>query len=467
MLPKRTDAAPNLFTVSLKKVISLEHPLVKLAAEIDWEAIRREIEPAFCDDNGRPAADVRVVIGLFYLKHAFDRSDEDLIDRWVENPYWQWFCGFTVMQHEPPIDASTLSRWRKRIGADRLEVLLQQTIQVARKTGQLRKTHLEKINVDTTVQPKAIAFPTDARLYFKATRNLVRLAKKARIKLRRSFTFMNRKLLVAQGRYARARQFKRARKCERQPRTNLGRVLRDVSRQLTTVADEALREALTQLLLTGRRILEQQRTDKHKIYSVHEPHVECIAKGKAHKRYEFGCKVSVATTNANNFIVGVQALHDSRGHLTLHGNPYDGHTLNDAVSQVVNLTQVEPQHVMLERGYRGHDYSGEAKIHIAGRIPKSATRSFRKMLKRRSAIEPTIGHLKSDHRLERNFLRDKTGDRINALLSAVGYNVCKLLACLACARLLALIAGQLTDARWLTSIFKGQRLPHRTGLING
>lgn len=152
MLPKRTDCVPDLFTVSLKKVISLDHPLVKLADQIDWEAIRREIEPAFCDDNGRPGADVRVVIGLFYLKHAFDQSDEDLIARWVENPYWQWFCGFTVMQHEPPIDDSTLSRWRSRLGAEKLEVMLQQTIQVARNTGQLRKQHLENINVDTTVQ---------------------------------------------------------------------------------------------------------------------------------------------------------------------------------------------------------------------------------------------------------------------------------------------------------------------------
>jgi len=443
MLPKRTDCVPNLFTVSLKKVISLDHPLVKLADQIDWEAIRREIEPAFCDDNGRPGADVRVVIGLFYLKHAFDQSDEDLIARWVENPYWQWFCGFTVMQHESPIDDSTLSRWRSRLGAEKLEVMLQQTIQVARNMGQVRKQHLENINVDTTVQPKAIAFPTDSRLYFKATHTLVRLAKNAGLKLRRSFTFVNKKLLVGQGRYARARQFKRARKCERKLRTNLGRVLRDVSRKLTCVSNPLQREALQQLLMIATRIFHQKRTDSPKIYSVHEPHVECIAKGKAHKRYEFGCKVSVVTTSANNFIVGVQALH---------GNPYDGHTLNGAVQQVKSLTQIDPKNVMVDRGYRGHDYDGDAKVHLAGRIPKSATRNFRKLLKRRSAIEPTIGHLKSDHRLERNFLKGKLGDQVNALLSAVGYNLRKLLAALACAAILAIVPRSASQIWTLWSV---------------
>lgn len=303
------------------------------------------------------------------------------------------------------------------------------------------------------MQPKAIAFPTDSRLYFKATRTLVRLAKNAGLKLRRSFTFVNKKLLVRQGRYARARQFKRARQCERKLRTNLGRVLRDVSRQLTCVSNPLQREALEQLLAIATRIFNQQRTDKRKVYSVHEPHVECIAKGKAHKRYEFGCKVSVATTSANNFIVGVQALH---------GNPYDGHTLKDAVQQLKSLTKIDPKNVMVDRGYRGHDYDGDAKVHLAGRIPKSATRSFRKLLKRRSAIEPTIGHLKSDHRLEGNFLKGKLGDQVNALLSAVGYNLRKLLAALACAIFLALLPRSASQIRTLWSVlirFADRKLP--------
>ncbi|TWT60686.1 Transposase DDE domain protein [Rubinisphaera italica] len=431
MLPKSSRSEPDLFTVSLKKVIDLEHPLVKLAALIDWDAIRREIEPVFCDDNGRPATDVRVVMGLFYLKSAFDQSDEQLIERWVENPYWQWFCGFTVMQHKPPIDPTTLSRWRSRLGAERLEILLQQTIHVARRTGQLRKPQLEKINIDTTVQPKAIAFPTDARLYFKAARSLVRLAQNAGVVLRRSYKFTNKTLLVMQGRYSRAKHYRRARKCERKLRTHLGCLLRDMSRKLTSITNSTHREALEQLLTIAWQIFKQQRTDSPKVYSVHEPHVECIAKGKAHKKYEFGCKVSLATTNANSFIVGV---------LALHGNPFDGHTLQQAIDQVVKITEVEPAHIMVDRGYRGHDYEGSGKVHVAGRIPKTATRAYRKMLKRRSAIEPTIGHLKSDHRMERNYLKGREGDRINALVSAIGYNLRKLMAGLACAQFLPILA---------------------------
>ena len=174
----------------------------------------------------------------------------------------------TVMQHKPPIDPTTLSRWRSRLGAERLEILLQQTIQVARRTGQLRKPQLEKINVDTTVQPKAIAFPTDARLYFKAARSLVRLAQNAGVVLRRSYKFTNITLLVMQGRYARAKHYRRARKCERKLRTHLGCLLRDVSRKLTSLTNQTHREALEQLLTIVRQIFKQQRTDSPKIYSV-------------------------------------------------------------------------------------------------------------------------------------------------------------------------------------------------------
>jgi transposase, IS5 family len=438
MIPKRTNSKPDLFGVSLGQVINLDHPLIKLADEFDWEAIRLEIEPSFCDVNGRPGADVRLVLGLFYLKAAFNLSDENLIARWVENPYWQWFCGFETMQHNPPIDPTTLSRWRSRLGAEKLEILLKQTIDVARNRNLLRDKDLKEVNVDTTVQPKAISFPTDSRLYFKMTRALVRTAKDSGIDLRQSYVRVTKKSQFQQGQYARARQMNRARKCQKKLHTILGRVTRDITRKVSQCFPKK-QAYLEELLKQSNQLLKQTRTSSHKLYSVHEPHVECIAKGKAHKRYEFGNKVSLVVTNRRSWIVGVQGLH---------GNPYDGHTLNDAITQSVSLTGVEPEHIMVDKGYRGHKYLGKGLVHIAGRIPKKVTRSFRKMMKRRSAIEPTIGHLKSDHRLERNFLWGKPGDRLNALMSAIGYNFCKLLRALACLVFFQFRAARYTVERW-------------------
>jgi IS5 family transposase len=438
MTPKRTDASPDLFGISLAQVINLDHPLVRLTSEFDWEGIRREIEPSFCDANGRPGADVRVVVGLFYLKAAFNLSDEQLLARWVENPYWQWFCGFETMQHKPPIDPTTLSRWRSRLGAEKLEVLLKQTIDTAKQKNLLKEKDLSEVNVDTTVEPKAIAFPTDSRLYYKMTRALVRGARKAGIVLRQSYVRVTKACLVKQGRYAHARQMNRSRKHQRKLHTILGRVTRDINRKIGPCSTGKPRTHLEGLLTLSEKLLNQTRTSSSKLYSVHEPHVECIAKGKAHKRYEFGTKVSLVVTNRKSWIVGVQALH---------GNPFDGHTLNGAIAQSVNLTGVEPKHIMVDKGYRGHKYQGLGLVHMAGRIPKMATRTFRKMLKRRSAIEPTIGHLKSDHRLERNFLRGKSGDRINALMSAVGYNFCKLLRAFACLVFFILRWGWYTSKR--------------------
>jgi transposase, IS5 family len=211
---------------------------------------------------------------------------------------------------------------------------------------------------------------------------------------------------------------KRAAKMTRQLKTILGRVMRNIERKAGKSKGQIADEPLRELLALAERLLEQTRTSKNKIYSIHAPEVECLAKGKAHKRYEFGCKTSVATTSRSNWIVGTHALH---------GNPYDGHTLRGAIAQVERITGQTPQDVMVDQGYRGHGYEGSALVHVVRSIPKRATRALRRMLKRRAAIEPTIGHLKSGNRLDRNYLTGQEGDRINALLSAAGYNLRKLL----------------------------------------
>jgi IS5 family transposase len=407
-----------LFGARLSELLNPDHPLYVLAERIDWSQFDSAIDACYADELGRPGVNTRLMVGLLYLKHAFDESDESVVARWVENPYWQFFCGLCYMQHELPIDPSSLSRWRKRVGAERLEKLLETTIHTALAMKAVRPRDLQKVNIDTTVQEKAIAFPTDARLYHKMRVALVRRARSLGIPLRQNYRFKGKKLLAKQGRYAHARQMKRAAKMTRQLKTILGRVVRDIQRKAPTIQGQIADEPLRELMVLAERLLEQTRTSKHKVYSVHAPEVECIAKGKAHKHYEFGCKASVATTSKNNWIVGAHALH---------GNPYDGHTLSGAIQQVERLTGHTPDDVMVDQGYRGHGYEGSASVHVVRTIPKRATRALRRMLKRRAAIEPTIGHLKSGNRLDRNYLTRPEGDRINALLSAAGYNLRKLL----------------------------------------
>jgi transposase, IS5 family len=418
MQPKSRSPQCELFGARLSELLNPEHPLYVLAERIDWSQFDAAIDACYAEELGRPGVNTRLMVGLLYLKHAFDESDESLVARWVENPYWQFFCGFNYMQHELPIDPSSLSRWRKRVGAERLEKLLEATIHAALAMKAMRPQELQKLNIDTTVQEKAIAFPTDARLYHKMRAALVRRATALGIRLRQNYRFKGKKLLAKQGRYAHARQMKRAGKMTRQLKTILGRVVRDIERKAGKIQSQIADEPLRELLVMSERLLEQTRTSKNKIYSVHAPEVECLAKGKAHKRYEFGCKTSVATTSRSNWIVGAQALH---------GNPYDGHTLRGAIAQAERLSGHTPQDVMVDQGYRGHGYEGSAIVHVVRSIPKRATRALRRMLKRRAAIEPTIGHLKSGNRMDRNYLTGQEGDRINALLSAAGYNLRKLL----------------------------------------
>jgi len=418
MQPKSRPPQCELFGARLSELLNPEHPLYVLAERIDWSQFDAAIDACYAEELGRPGVNTRLMVGLLYLKHALDESDESVVARWVENPYWQFFCGCQYMQHELPIDPSSMSRWRKRVGAERLEKLLEATIHTALAIGALRPQELQKVNVDTTVQQKAIAFPTDARLYHKMRLALVRRATSLGIRLRQNYRFKGKKLLAKQGRYAHARQMKRAAKMTRGLKTILGRVLRDIERKAGKIQGQIADVPLRELVAMAERLLEQTRTSKNKIYSVHAPEVECLAKGKAHKRYEFGCKASVATTSKSNWVVGTHALH---------GNPYDGHTLRGAIAQVERLTGHSPQDVMVDQGYRGHGYEGPSIVHVVRSIPKRATRALRHMLKRRAAIEPTIGHLKSGNRMDRNYLTGQEGDRINALLAAAGYNLRKLL----------------------------------------
>ena len=366
------------------------------------------------------------MVGLHYLKALYDESDESVVSKWVENPYWQYFCGEETFQHDFPCHPTSLPKWRKRVGAEGMEKLLQQVLQTATRQKALRHNEIEHVNVDTTVQEKAVAFPTDARLYDKARRTLVRLARKYQVKLRQSYVRLGKKAILGQSRYAAARQGKRAKRQTRKLRTYLGRVIRDIERKVSE-----MHSGLQSLLTIAKLIYQQQTHDRGKLYSVHAPETECIGKGKVHKRYEFGCKVVLVTTHKSNWIVGIDAVH---------GNPYDGATLSGALTQTEKLTSTKPGRAFVDKGFRGsaHHPPG-VEVVVAG--SRKLTKTLKPLLKRRNAIEPVIGHSKQDHALKRNYLQGEIGDkpvhrrcvsghsrrhRINAFLVGCGFNLRKL-----------------------------------------
>jgi IS5 family transposase len=404
----------DLFRSRLDQILNRQHPLVKLADSIDWSVFEKEFGSLYVENVGRPGLPIRLMVALHYLKHTFNVSDEAVVAQFIENGYWQYFCGFEYFQHEFPLDPTSLVKWRQRIGHKGMEKLLKVTIETAKAKKYVTEKHLERVNVDTTVQEKAIAHPTDARLYHKARRILVRLAKRNNIDLRQSYERLGKQALIRHGRYSHARQAKRARREQKKLRIYLGRVIRDIERKC-----QEPDSSLATMLERAKRIFVQKRDDKNKLYSMQAPEVECIAKGKAHKKYEFGCKVSLVSTSQDNWIVGVQALH---------GNPYDGHTLKGALAQTEQLTGWRPENAYCDRGYKGEPkVIDETAIHLASRRKKSMKPREWHWFKRRSAIEPIIGHTKSDHRMDRNYLKGEEGDKINAILAGCGFNLRKLL----------------------------------------
>ena len=416
MKPKKQHETPDLFRSRLDQILNHHHPIFRLANQIDWSVFEEQFGKTYDEKNGRPGCPIRLMVGLHYLKYAFNESDESVVSHFLENPYWQYFCGYEYFLHHLPIDSSSLTRFRKRLGSGGFEELFKQTVETAKRENHLTRSHLNKVNIDTTVQEKAIAFPTDARLYFKMRAALVRAAEARDIELRQNYKRVAKSSLAKQGRYSHAKQTRRARRETRRLRTMLGCVYRDILRKINDPDDE-----LKTLLHRANQILQQQREDKKKLYSVYAPEVECISKGKVHKRYEFGCKVGLVTTSRDNWIVGVQAFHD---------NPYDGHTLPACIYETKRYSGWHPKEAYVDLGYRGHLYKGtETQVNIVDfRHMKRKTRAVRYWFKRRAAIEPVFGHLKSDNRMSKNYLRGSHGDQINALLCACGFNLRKLLA---------------------------------------
>ena len=439
-------ATDDFFRSRIDHMIDLRHPLAVLASRMPWQEIEARVAQVFsrkgragvampdldlfgeqvqlaavASNAGRPRVPLRIMIALLYLKHAFNESDEGVVARWADTPRWQFFSGCAYYEDRQPCDASTLVKFRQLLGEEGVEELLAQTINVAVELKLIKPQELSRVIVDSTVQHKAIAHPTDSRLLETARAKLVEAAKGAGIDLKQTFAMEGKELGRKAGRYAHARQFKRMRRAIKRQRTIVGLLQREVDRKASAIG-AAVRQALGEALNKARRIVDQSGQRKAadgqpKLYAWHAPEVDCISKGKARTPYEFGVKVGIASTLNGNLIVGAKAFH---------GDPYDGHTLNEQLEQASILMQdsrSKPTTAFVDLGYRGVD-ADLPGVHIVHRgKAKRISEQERKQLRRRQAIEPIIGHLKADHRMDLCHLKGEQGDRLHAVLCAAGYNL--------------------------------------------
>jgi transposase, IS5 family len=415
---RRDSGQGDLLRSRLDQIIDMRHPLATLAGKVDWAFLEKTFGEAYADGPGQPPLPTRLMAGLTILKYAHDLSDEVLCERWVENPYYQFFCGEEFFQHALVLDRSSLTRWRQRMGEEKVQALLQESLSIAVKSEAVKPSELLEVIVDTTVEPKNVMFPTDARLLNRAREVLVRMAKKHGVGLRQSYARVGKFALIRHQRYAHAKQFKRANRALKTLRTYLGRVIRDIARKIED--DVWLKDVVFKSILSRARQVRDQKQHQRgpKVYSLHAPEVECIGKGKAHRPYEFGVKVSVATTHRHakggQFVAHAKALP---------GNPYDGHTLASVIPDMEALVGAALKRIFVDKGYRGHNAPPDYKfrVFIAGQ-KRRVTPKIKREMRRRSAVEPVIGHMKSEHRMGRNYLWHRQGDAINAVLAAAGYN---------------------------------------------
>jgi IS5 family transposase len=415
MKPKKIENNQNdIFQSRLSEQLNPKHELMILGRRLNWASIEAEFSSIYEDKGygGQPPKPARLMAGLMLLQNMHGLSDESVVAMWVENPYWQHFCGYDHLQWKFPIDGSSLTRWRKRLGSEKIEELLKLTVEVAVKVGMVDKKDLQSVIVDTTVMPKNIEFPTDSGLMNKSRERLVKLADVQGIRLRQKYSLIGPRLAQQIGRYFHAKQMKRGQKAVQKMKTILGRVVRDCERKIA--GNDKLEQLFSEELKMARHLIARSKKDKSKLYSLHEPAVECISKGKARKPYEFGCKVAIAITHkkGKGLIVGSQAVH---------GNPFDGHTLEGSLQQSERITGIKVVESYVDRGYKGHGVK-DSLTFISGQR-RGVTKARAIKIKRRQAIEPYIGHMKKIGKLGLCRLKGKAGDEANALLGAAGYNL--------------------------------------------
>jgi len=437
----------DFFRARIDAMINLKDPLAVLATRLPWDQIEAALQAKFDREDragrlregrdmfgptlalegdgvsnaGRPRLPIRLMASLLYLKHSFNLSDEEVCARWSENVLWQFFSGLDYYEHRLPCDPTQIGRFRRDLGEDGLEQLLKATIDTAVAIKAVKPKELERVIVDTTVMEKAIAHPVDSRLLEIARHKVVSAAKLAGIQLKQTFAKEGKELRRRAGGYAHAKQFRRLKRVLKRQRTILGIVMREVQRKLEArdfAPDHP--KAVSDLMMwleRAERIRTQQRHDKNKLYALHAPEVECISKGKARKPYEFGVKSALVVSHKHGLMLGAR---------TFPGNPYDGHILSAVLEQATNLTQdlsVTIRQVVADLGFRGVDTDNPGKQIIHRGKFNSLSPQQKGWLRRRQAVEPAIGHLKSDHRMDRCWLQGSLGDALHAVSCAAGYNL--------------------------------------------
>lgn len=389
----------------LREQLSNKHPLYVLSDVINWVMFEESFKKHYKENFGRPAKPIRLMTALLMLKHIRNLSDESVVEQWSENAYYQYFSGEQVFTAKAPCEASELVHFRNRIGAEGVELILKESIRVNGKGGKE-----DKASIDTTVQEKNITYPTDSKLHRKIIKKCVGIADKEGVELRQRYTRTLKKLSIAQRFRNHPKNGAKARKADKKVKTIAGRLVRELQRKLPAESYKADLELFD-------RVLRQKRQDKNKVYSLHEPEVACISKGKEHKKYEFGSKVSITVTQNSGVIIGA---------LNIPGNDYDGHTLDAVLEQQQRLTGHRLKEAFVDRGYRGRKEVDGTLIHTPKPFNNKLSSYRKTKLKdgftKRAAIEPKIGHLKADHRLNRNFYKGIKGDTINVMLAAAAMN---------------------------------------------
>ena len=410
----KQDKTPqlNIFDTPLERFINLEHELCILSTQIDWDSIEKDFS-VYYSEIGRPSVPIRRMIGLLLLKHIYNLSDEAIVDRWIENPYWQYFSGEKVFQIQKPFDPTEFIHFRNRIGKEGAEKLLKVSIQLFGKEAQEKE-----VLIDSTVQEKNITYPTDAKQHKRIIEKVNKIARQEGIILRQTYTRTLKQLMIDQRFHNHPKRKKKAKAALRKIKTIAGRQVRDVERQFSPSQQQKYKE----LFIVLNKILNQQKGDKNKVYSIHEPEVSCIAKGKEAKKFEFGNKTGIVLTKTTKIVVGAIAFEN---------NPYDGHTLEQHLEQTEYLTERRPKTGIVDRGYRGKKNVNGTEI-ISPSVPKKEATQYerqkaRKRFRARAGIEPVIGHIKHDHRMLKNYLKGVIGDQLNTILAGTGFNLKKML----------------------------------------
>jgi len=411
----KKESQLDMFKVLLSRLVNPNHELCILASELDWTGLEKDLE-GFYSENGRPSIAIRTMVGMLFLKNMFNLSDESVVARWIENPYWQYFTGEQYFQNEQPFDPSEFVHFRKRMGQEGMEKIMSYTVKIHK-----RALCEKEVQADSTVQPKNITFPTDAKLAKKIIDKCLKISAKEGTSLRQSYRREVKGLMKDQYNSKHPKRAKKARKARKRLQTIAGRLIRELRRELSK---EQLNIQYSEELMMYEQVLNQQRKDKHKIYSLHEPKTACIAKGKAHKQYEFGSKVTIIRGSDSGVLLGA---------LSVTGNPHDSKLLAPSLAQcqriLSHIKGTMPKVAITDRGYRGATKVQGVDI----LLPKPGSRKqskyekqkARKQFRARAGIEPVIGHIKYDHRMIRNYLKGVMGDIINAISAAMGYNLKK------------------------------------------